>query len=114
SRRRRTAQQLSGFTMDAQGRPWWPTGGPEGTGRLFLSGFEEMGSDPQEAEKWLSMAAAQGDQESAARLAEATEAKKSEAEDYRWRKHWREYYRGYWYRGYSYFGYWRQGYWYYY
>ena len=83
-------------------------------GGYYLSGFEEMGSDPQEAEKWLSMAAAQGDQESAARLAEATEAKKSEADDYRWRKHWREYYRGYWYRGYSYFGYWRQGYWHYY
>lgn len=31
-------------------------------GGYYLSGFEEMGSDPQEAEKWLSMAAAQGDQ----------------------------------------------------
>ncbi|WP_375055595.1 tetratricopeptide repeat protein [Zobellella sp. DQSA1] len=82
-------------------------------GGYYLSGLEEMGSDPQEAEKWLSMAAAQGDQESASLLAEAAEAKQREAGDYRWRQHWREYYRGYWYRGYSYFGYWRQGYWYY-
>lgn len=82
-------------------------------GGYYLSGFEEMGSDPQEAEKWLSMAAAQGDKESEKRLAEATEAKKAEADDYQWRKTWREYYRGYWYRSYPYFGSWRYGTWYY-
>ena len=29
-------------------------------GRLYLMGFEEMGSDPQEAEAWLTRAAANG------------------------------------------------------
>lgn len=82
-------------------------------GGYYLSGLEEMGSDPQEASKWLSMAAAQGDQESEALLDEALERKRSEEEEYRWRQQWREYYRGYWYRGYPYLGYWTRGYWYY-
>lgn len=82
-------------------------------GGYYLSGLEEMGSDPQEAEKWLSMAAAQGDEESAALAQEAAEGKRSEAEDYRWRQQWREYYRDYWYRGYPYLGNWNRGYWYY-
>ena len=83
-------------------------------GGYYLSGFEEMGSDPQEAAKWLSMAAAQCDEESASRLAEANAAKQAEHDDYEDRKLLKEYYRGYWYRGYPYMSYWRSGYWYYY
>jgi len=30
-------------------------------GRFYMSGLEEMGPDPREAEKWLTLAAAQGD-----------------------------------------------------
>lgn len=33
-------------------------------GRFYLVGLEEMGSDPAEAERWLMMAADQGDKES--------------------------------------------------
>ena len=83
-------------------------------GGYYLGGFEEMGSDPQEAEKWLSMAAAQGDQESAALLPRAAEAKRQEAENYRLREEWREYYRNYWYHTYTYFTYWQSDSWYYY
>src|SRR5262245_35804007 len=32
-------------------------------GRFYLMGLEEMGSDPAEAEKWLSMAAGKGNKE---------------------------------------------------
>lgn len=83
-------------------------------GGYYLGGFEEMGSDPQEAEKWLSMAAAQGDKESAALLPRAAEAKRQEAENYRLREEWREYYRNYWYHTYTYFTYWQSDSWYYY
>lgn len=83
-------------------------------GGYYLGGFEEMGSDPQEAEKWLSMAAAQGDQESAALLPKAAEGKRQEAENYRQREEWREYYRSYWYHTYTYFTYWQNDSWYYY
>nr|MBO2510065.1 sel1 repeat family protein [Gammaproteobacteria bacterium] len=82
-------------------------------GGFYLSGLEETGSDPQEAEKWLSLAAAQGDRESAELLEQAAEAKRTEVEDYRWRQHWRQYFRGYWYRGYPYLGHWAHGHWYY-
>lgn len=82
-------------------------------GGFYLSGLEEMGSDPQEAEKWLAMAAAQGDETSAALLAQAAEAKRDEAEDYRWRQHWRQYYRIHWYRDYRYLGHWTHNHWYY-
>lgn len=82
-------------------------------GGYYLTGFEEMGSDPQEAEKWLSMAAAQGDEESAARLVEATEAKQAVVEDYKTRREWEKRYREFWYGGYPYLGRWHQGYWYY-
>ncbi|BFM06635.1 tetratricopeptide repeat protein [Halioxenophilus aromaticivorans] len=83
-------------------------------GRLYLTGLEEMGSDPAEAEKWLMIAAGRGDKESEELLAEASAAKKNEQNYYQWRTRWRNVFYGYWYRGYRYLGYWRSGYWYYY
>jgi TPR repeat protein len=79
-------------------------------GRFYLTGLEEMGSDPQEAEKWLLIAASRGDQESKKLLAEATAAKKSEQAWYKWQTRWRPVFYGYWYRGYVYRTYWRNGY----
>lgn len=83
-------------------------------GRFYLTGLEEMGSDPREAEKWLSIAASRGDKESAKLLAEATAAKKSDEAYYKWQTRYREVFYGYWYRGYPYRGYWRTGRWYWY
>jgi TPR repeat protein len=83
-------------------------------GRFYLTGLEEMGSDPQEAEKWLSIAASRGDKESKKLLAEATAAKKSDQEYYKWQTRWRQTFHGYWRSGYAYRGYWRSGLWYWY
>ena len=47
-------------------------------GRLYLSGFEEMGSDPAEAESWLLAAAGKGDPEAKKLLEEAQKTKKDE------------------------------------
>jgi hypothetical protein len=81
-------------------------------GGFYLFGLEEMGADPQEAEKWLSMAAGRGDEASKKLLEQARAAKKSDQEDFKWRAHWRAVYRGYWYSGYPYHGVWHQTYWY--
>jgi TPR repeat protein len=83
-------------------------------GRFYLTGLEEMGSDPREAEKWLSIAASRGDKESKTLLAEASAAKKSDEAYYKWQTRWREVFYGYWHRGYPYRGYWRSGIWYWY
>ncbi|MDO9597230.1 MAG: sel1 repeat family protein [Azoarcus sp.] len=82
-------------------------------GRLYLTGLEEMGSDPREAEKWLSIAASRGDDESGKLLSEASAAKKSDEAYFKWRERWRGVFYDNWYRRYSYLGYWRHGYWYY-
>jgi len=76
-------------------------------GRLYLSGYEEMGSDPIEAEKWLTLAAGGGDKDAEKLLAEATAAKKSDAEYRRWVKERRSYWYGYWVTGYPYYWAWR-------
>jgi TPR repeat protein len=52
-------------------------------GRLYLSGVQEMGSDPAEAERWLSLAAARGDKEATKLLAEASAAKKKNQDEYK-------------------------------
>ncbi|MCB1909344.1 MAG: sel1 repeat family protein [Rhodocyclaceae bacterium] len=83
-------------------------------GRLYLTGLEEMGSDPREAEKWLGIAAGRGDAEAKRLLAEARALKRSEIEYRRWADHWRGIFYGYWYSGYPYRAYWRHGYWYFY
>lgn len=81
-------------------------------GRLYLTGLEEMGSDPREAQKWLTIAAGRGDKEASKLLKEAEIARKSEDSYFRWRNHWRSIFYGYWYSGYPYHWYWRYGRWY--
>lgn len=44
-------------------------------GHIYLQGFEEMGSDPAEAQSWLSRAAAQGNKEAQQLLPQAQAAK---------------------------------------
>lgn len=82
-------------------------------GRFYLSGVEEMGSDPAEAEKWLSLAAARGDKEAEKLLAEARTAKKTEQELYQWREFHRKNWLGWWASGYPYHWYWGTAGWYY-
>jgi len=81
-------------------------------GGFYLFGLEEMGSDPQEAEKWLSMAVAQGDNASQKLLDQARAAKRSEQQNFEWLTQWRDVYYGYWYSGYPYYGVWHQTSWY--
>lgn len=88
-------------------------GAQKALGRLYLTGLEEMGSDPREAEKWLSIAASRGDAESAKLLSEASTAKKSDEAYFKWRERWRGVFHDNWYRRYSYLGYWHHGSWYY-
>ena len=83
-------------------------------GRLYLSGFEEMGSDPAEAESWLLAAAGKGDPEAKKLLEEAQKAKKDEVEYRRWVNTHRALWMGYWWNAYHYYTYWQAGYWYYY
>jgi TPR repeat protein len=71
-------------------------------GRFYLTGLEEMGSDPTEAERWLSIAAGRGDTESQELLEQARSAKKKEQAYYAWKQHWQPIYYGYWYRSYAY------------
>ena len=79
-------------------------------GGFYLFGLEEMGPDPQEAEKWLSMAANRGDKASKKLLQQARANKKADHDDYKWRERWRDVYYGYWHSGYPYYGVWRQTY----
>lgn len=81
-------------------------------GRLYLSGLEEMGSDPAEAEKWLSLCAQRGDKASAKLLKQAQEAKKDEQARYRWREYYRQNGDGWWYSAYPYYWVWRVDGWY--
>ncbi len=80
-------------------------------GRFYLTGLEEMGADPQEAEKWLMIAAGRGDKESEKLLKEASAAKQSRQAWSHWRSHWRPIFYRYWHHDYPYRYYWRRGYW---
>jgi uncharacterized protein len=82
-------------------------------GRFYLMGLEEMGSDPAEAEKWLSMAAGRGDNEAKKLLAQAQSAKADERTYYAWRQANRNTWYGWWHSGYSYYTYWGPTGWYY-
>lgn len=82
-------------------------------GRFYLMGLEEMGSDPAEAEKWLSMAASRGSKEAGKLLAEARAARKSDAAYLRWVDRHRSYWYGDWISGYPYRWVWRTNNWYY-
>ncbi|MDO4637191.1 MAG: sel1 repeat family protein [Lautropia sp.] len=83
-------------------------------GRFYLSGFEEMGADPAEAESWLQTAAGQGDAEAGKLLETARLAKQDESEYRRWVDLNRTAWLGYWWNAYRYYTYWHAGYWYYY
>lgn len=84
-------------------------------GRFYLMGLEEMGSDPTEAERWLSMAAGRGNKEAKKLLGEARAAKKkNQAEYQQWVDRNRDGWYGYWQRSYPYSSYWHNGYWYFY
>lgn len=83
-------------------------------GRFYLMGVQEMGADPAEAERWLSIAAGRGNKEAAKLLREANEAKRREQNEYQtWRNRNRDLWYGYWARGYSYYGTWGPTGWYY-
>lgn len=85
-------------------------------GGFYLFGLEEMGSDPVEAQKWLQMAAARGDEESRQLLATASSAaaaqRQSSEEYFTWKTRWSETYQHYWHSGYPYYGYWNDDAWY--
>lgn len=82
-------------------------------GRFYLMGLEEMGSDPAEAEKWLLLSAASGNSEASKLLSEASAAKKTQQELYRWRETYRKTWLGWWATGYRYYAYWGPTGWYY-
>lgn len=81
-------------------------------GRLYLMGLEEMGSDPAEAEKWLSIAAGRGDKEAKGLLAQATKAKQNEVAYRRWVDSQKAIWNSYWMDRYQYEWQWRNGGWY--
>ena len=80
-------------------------------GRIYLTGLQEMGSDPVEAERWLEMASQRGDKESAKLLVDARAAAKDERARYRWRDYHRKHGYAWWYGAYPYYWVWRSGYW---
>lgn len=75
-------------------------------GKLYMTGLEEMGSDFQEAKKWLSIAVSKGDKEAKALLQEVEQAHLKERSNYR--------YTAYGYVDLPYRMYWLSGHWYYY
>jgi TPR repeat protein len=81
-------------------------------GRFYLTGLEEMGADPREAENWLKIAASRGDYEAKQLLEEATYARQSDDQDNRRLNDWRHAFYGYWNSGYSYRMHWQHGGWY--
>ncbi len=65
-------------------------GAQKALGRLYLTGLGEMGSDPGEAEKWLSITASKGDREASQLLKEAVAARQSEQAAYQFNEQWRK------------------------
>lgn len=80
-------------------------------GRLYLLGFEEMGSDPAEAEAWLTRAAGKGHKGARQLIPEAQAAKKDEQRLYRIRETYRKSW-GAWYSGAPYYWVWGPAGWY--
>ena len=74
-------------------------------GRIYLMGFEEMGPDPAEAERWLTMAAGKGHKDARQLLPEAAAAKKDERQLYQVREAQRKSW-GVWYSSYPYYWTW--------
>lgn len=81
-------------------------------GQLYLTGLEEMGADPREAQLWLSVAAERGDAESRELLAEAVQARRDEAAYFEWKQRRREFHRIRWEHRYPYLWRWHDGRWY--
>lgn len=81
-------------------------------GRLYLTGLGELGADPGEAEKWLSITSSRGDKEAEKLLGEAIAARQSEQADYQWRRRWQPIFYNYWYSTCSYYWRWGSGRWY--
>lgn len=81
-------------------------------GRLYLTGLGEMGSDPGEAERWLTVTASKGDREAGKLLKEATTARQSQQAQFQVNEEWRKntYYN--WAIGYRYYWGWGNGGWY--
>lgn len=75
-------------------------------GRLYLTGLGEMGADPREAHRWLTIAAGRGDREAATLLREAVRARESEDEGEQWRVHWQPVFYTYWASSYRYRWWW--------
>lgn len=67
-----------------------------------------MGSDAREADKWLSIVAGRGENESKERFEQARADKRAREEDDKRCTQWRDVYDGYWHSGYPYLGVWRQ------
>ena len=86
-------------------------GAQKALGRLYLTGLEEQGSDPREAEKWLTIAAGRGDEEAAELLVEASRGRQNEDAAYKLRTRWRPVFYNSWYSGYRYYSRWRNGVW---
>lgn len=80
-------------------------------GQLYMTGLEEMGSDLQEAQKWLSIAASRGDKEASQLLEKVTSARENEEEFYNYRRQLYPYTYRYWYYDSPYKLRWRRGYW---
>lgn len=79
-------------------------------GRLYLTGMGEMGADPGEAEKWLSITAGRGDREAKQLLQEATAARQEEQDHYFYER-WHPIFLNSWSSSYAYFWQWRGGQW---
>lgn len=80
-------------------------------GRLYLTGLSEMGADPGEAERWLSITVNRGDKQAAKLLKEATKARRSTQARHQLENRWRPNFYNGWYRSYSYNWYWGQNRW---
>lgn len=78
-------------------------------GQLYLNGLQEMGPDPMEAERWLSIAAARGDRTAGHWLAKARQDKSDEHARYQWRDMRRDGGHSAWLEGHVYFWVWRDG-----
>ena len=102
---RQDSYQALKWMRDAAERGYLPA--QAAVGRLYLMGLEEMGSDPAEAEKWLSIAAGRGDKASKKLLAEASRAKRDEQEYYRWAESQKKQWLNAWTTGYTYIWTWR-------
>lgn len=86
-----------GVTRDSyQGIEWLRQAGDGGLvdaqlalGRLYLTGYEEMGADPAEAAAWLSRAAAKGSKEAQQLIPQAQAAQQDEQTRYQIREAYR-------------------------